>query len=228
MALRADLLPPSIGIDSDAGHRASSEQAGFRGRLNSFITLFKSDYAAWAGRWLPRSLTLIVLTVAATGAAWVLLGFWGVRWLLRHSREPAPSTQAVYDGLSAGRTKEQVRPDVRVSASVQRPVLVGLRQPTILIPASYEEPGSSAELLRLSLLHELAHADQSDPWFGTIASLAQSIWFYLPHVWWLRSQLMIDQEFMADHAASKRYGTPKGYAASLLALAVARPAAAVG
>jgi beta-lactamase regulating signal transducer with metallopeptidase domain len=228
LILRADLLPPSFrAVHSGATDGVRGPEPALADRLHSSITIFKGDYAAWAGRWLPRSLTLIVLAVAGTGAAWVLLGFWGVHWLLRHSREPSPSTQAIYDGLSAGRrTKKQVRPDVRVSSSVQRPVLVGLRRTTILIPASYEEPDSSAELLRLSLLHELAHADQSDPWFGTIASLAQSVWFYLPHIWWLRSQLIIDQEFMADHAASLRYGTPEGYAASLLALAVSRPAAA--
>ena len=86
----------------------------------------------------------------------------------------------------------------RLVAAVQRPVLVGFVRTTILIPSSYDEPEASAEFLKLSLLHELAHAEQSDPWFGTIASLAQSVWFFLPHVWWLRSQLMIDQEFMAD------------------------------
>jgi beta-lactamase regulating signal transducer with metallopeptidase domain len=226
LILQADLLPPST-IESGLVSGPSAGQPGLEGRLHSFISVFKGDYAAWAGRWLPRSLTLIVLTVAGTGAAWVLLGFWGVRWLLRHAREPSPTTQAVYDGLSAGRTKNQVRPDVRASSAIQRPVLVGLRRTTILIPSSYEEPEASAELLKLSLLHELAHADQSDPWFGTIASLAQSVWFFLPHVWWLRSQLMIDQEFMADHAASLRYGTSKRYAASLLSLADSRAPSAI-
>ena len=82
-----------------------------------------------------------------TGAAWVLLGFWGVRWLLRHSREPSASTQAVYDDLWAGRTESRVRrPSVRVSSIVQRPVLVGLLRTTILIPSSYEDPEASAEL----------------------------------------------------------------------------------
>ena len=115
---------------------------------------------------------------------------------------------------------------MRVSSAVERPVLVGFRRTTILIPASYEEPEASAEICKLSLLHELAHAAESDAWFGTIASLAQSIWFFLPHIWWLRSQLMIDQEFIADHAASQGYGTPKDYAASLLSLADSRAASA--
>jgi BlaR1 peptidase M56 len=227
LILQADFLPPSSpAIDSGGQDPPPSRQTGGGGRVRSFITIFKGDYAAWAGRWLPRSLTLIVLTVAVTGAAWVLLGFWGVRWLLRHSREPSPSTQAVYAAVSAMWTANTPRPAVRVSSSVQRPVLVGLRRTTILIPAAYEAPETSEEICKLSLLHELAHAGQSDPWFGTIASLAQSIWFFLPHVWWLRSQLIIDQEFMADHAASRGYGTAQDYAASLLSLADSRPAAA--
>ncbi len=224
LILRADFFPPaSSTIDSGAHRAPSAAQPGVGVRVRSFITIFKGDYAAWAGRWLPRCLTLIVLTVALAGAAWVSLGFWGVRWLLRNAREPSASTQAVYDTVSASWPEKRPRPSVRVSSAIQRPVLVGLRYTTILIPASYELPEASEEICKLILLHELAHAGQSDPWFGTIASLAQSIWFFLPHVWWLRSQLMIDQEFIADHAASEGYGTSKAYAASLLSLAESRP-----
>jgi beta-lactamase regulating signal transducer with metallopeptidase domain len=219
----AGLLPGASLIEPETAGLPSHEQPLQGGQRSSFISRFKGDYAAWAGRWMPRSLTLIVLTVAATGSGWVVLGFWGVRWLVRHSREPSPATQAVYDAIAYRAPSRQLRPDLRVSSSVQRPVLVGFFRTTILIPSVYDEPLASAESLKLSLLHELAHAEQSDPWFGTIASLAQSIWFFLPHVWWLRSQLIMDQEFMADNAASRRYGTSSSYAASLLSLAVSRP-----
>jgi hypothetical protein len=43
-------------------------------------------------------------------------------------------------------------------------------------------------------------------------------------MWWLRSQLIIDQEFLADRFAARRYGTSSSYAASLLSLADHRPA----
>jgi beta-lactamase regulating signal transducer with metallopeptidase domain len=222
LVLRADLLPPSATVESGAQGSTSTAETGQDNGVRSALTLFKGDYAAWASRWLPRALTLIVLSVALAGTAWVLLGFWGVRWLLRHSREPSPWTQAVYDALPPVSTSERARPGLCVSPKVQRPVLVGLVRTTILIPSTYDDSEASAELLKLSLLHELAHAERSDAWFGTIASLAQSVWFFLPHVWWLRSQLIIDQEFMADHTASLRYGTAKAYASSLLSLADSR------
>ena len=88
-----------------------------------------------------------------------------------------------------------------------------------MIPPSYDEPGAGVQPLTLSLLHEIAHAEQSDPWFGMVANLAQTVWFLLPPVWWIRSRLLMDQEFLADRRAALRYGTSSGYAASLLLLA---------
>ena len=158
-----------------------------------------------------------------TGIAWLLLGFWGVRWLIRHSRAPSAAATEIFDRLLADGVHRRSRPALRVTSRVQHPVVVGFFHPTILIPPVLDEPGGDPELLRLSLLHEIAHADQWDPWFGTIASLAQTVWFFLPQIWWLRSQLLIDQEFLADRAAALRYGTSSGYASSLLSLAEARP-----
>ena len=100
--------------------------------------------------------------------------------------------------------------------------MVGLVRPTILIPQSMDERQGPEEHLRLTLLHEIAHAEQSDPRFGTMATLAQAVWFFLPPIWWLRSQLLLDQEFMADRLAAFDYGTKSNYAASLLRLLESR------
>jgi hypothetical protein len=68
-------------------------------------------------------------------------------------------------------------------------------------------------------LHELAHVERYDYGFNAVANLAQSVWFFLPHTWWLRSRLMIDQEFLADQSAARRYGASSQYAAALLSMA---------
>ncbi len=185
------------------------------------------DYVSAATQWFPRGLVLVNLTCVATGCAWLLLGLGGVRWLLRHSREPSGPTQALYDRLTDGGINSQARPALRVSTRVQRPVVAGMVRPTILIPSSYDQSESDAELLRLTLLHEIAHARQSDPWFGAIASLAQTVWFFLPHIWWIRSQLLIDQEFLADRSAALHFGTSPEYAASLLSLAESGPSSPI-
>ena len=170
-------------------------------------------------RWLERGLVVVYLSGMGTGLAWLLLGFGGVHWLIRHSREPSPAARQVYDPIIAGGPFATTGPAVRVSGRVQHPVVVGLLRPTILIPEPLDLPSNDQEPLRLSFLHELAHIARSDHWFGTVASLAQTVWFLLPHTWWLRSQLQIDQEFLADSSAAGRYGTSSHYASSLLSIA---------
>ncbi len=169
-------------------------------------------------RWLPRGLTVIDLMCVATGSAWLMLGLAGVYWLIGRSRPPSSATKALFEQLVAGRSGPAARAALRVSARLRHPVVTGLFRPTIMIPEALDR-AEDPEPLRLSLLHEIAHAERSDHWFSTIASMAQAIWFFLPHVWWLRAQLLIDQEFLADRSAAGRYGTSSEYASSLLSLA---------
>jgi beta-lactamase regulating signal transducer with metallopeptidase domain len=209
-------LGPSVRSDtsrSGATVRPNGHETG----NNVFAS--NSDRSSDLDRWFLRGLILTSFACTATSLASLLLGFWGIRWLLRSARAASNKTQDLYHQLIAGIAPKRVRPSLRVSSRVHRPVLVGVFRPTILIPDSYEDARASVEPLTLSLLHEVAHAEQSDAWFGMVANLAQSVWFLLPPVWWIRSRLLIDQEFLADRIASEHYGTSSAYAASLLSLA---------
>ena len=221
--IQSDLVPTSLLFDPDQSERPAKVALASDEDAHALLVNDLPEKLLGTGQWLSRSLTLIDLACVGTGLAWLLLGFWGVRWLIRHSHEPSLSAQHVYNALFGENVRIRPRPALRVSSRIQHPVVVGFLRPTILVPASFDEPGRDADVLRLSLLHEIAHAEQRDSWFGTIASLAQTVWFFLPQIWWLRSQLLIDQEFLADRAAALRYGTSSGYAASLLAVAESRP-----
>jgi hypothetical protein len=174
---------------------------------------------AQAGSWLRRGLLFLDLAGVGAGLAWLLLGFGGVQWLIGRSRAPAPATQALFEQLITEGPSTAPKAVLRVSARIQHAAVVGMFRPRILIPTSLDQPEGDREAIRLSLLHEIAHIERSDHWFGTAASLAQTVWFFLPQVWWLRSQLVMDQEFLADRSAAQRYGSSFGYASSLLAMA---------
>jgi beta-lactamase regulating signal transducer with metallopeptidase domain len=222
--IRSDLFPALLIFNPDQ-QKLTLTPPATSARDHTASWLIAGDFSAKlprAGRWLERGLTVLDLAGVGIGLGWLILGCWGVRWLIRHSRQPSARTQAIFDRLYLDRVGARRRAALRVSARIQRPVVVGLLRPTILVPQSFEELDDNGELLRLTLLHEVAHAEQSDPWFGTAASLAQTLWFFLPQIWWLRSQLLIDQEFLADRFAAIDYGTSSGYAASLLALAESR------
>jgi hypothetical protein len=73
--------------------------------------------------------------------------------------------------------------------------------------------------LQLALLHELAHAGQGDAHLSAMSSLAQCLWFFIPYAWWLRAQVRIDQEFLADQKTAVMIGSSSGYATRLVAMA---------
>ncbi len=163
-----------------------------------------------------RVTTLCFAGGAAIGVAWLVLGCWGTRWLTRHSMGPSHRTKRLYQTLPF--SKGRSRPRLRIAARTKRPVLLGVLRPTILIPPALEHAEGS-ERLRLSLLHELAHAERRDPWFGLLSRLAQSLWFFLPPIWWISLQMKLDQEFLADHRAAAEFGPAPHYASSLITLA---------
>lgn len=175
--------------------------------------------STWA-RLTPRGLTLTYLAGAACGLAWLSLGWFFSAWLVNRSVAPRVGTTELYQALRPPR--QWLWPRLRVSARVHRPVLLGLIRPAILIPTALDRPAERTRL-RLSLLHELAHADRGDAWFSLAGSLAQAVWFFLPWAWWIRTQMRLDQEFLADHRASAGFGTLDTYAASLVDLAAAHP-----
>ncbi|SIO00922.1 BlaR1 peptidase M56 [Singulisphaera sp. GP187] len=166
----------------------------------------------------PRWLVLLYFAGTASSLGWMLLGYWGLNWLTSRSEEVSPLSAELYESLPVhGR-----RPRFRVSARVRRPVLVGLFRQSILIPVDLDFP-ESAEKLRLSLLHELAHAERKDSRFGLASGLAHAFWFFIPPLWWIRAQMKLDQEFMADRRAAQAFGPFQAYAASLVKIASGDP-----
>ncbi len=177
------------------------------------------DFVARRRPVLLRVGSLIYLLGVGAGCGWLALGYWGVRRLVRQSTTPSTAARAVYNQILEARGAWGSAPDLRSSAGVARPVLVGLRKPTILLPSHLDNADGGGDRLRLCLLHELSHFERGDHLHGLIASLAQVLWFFVPPLWWLRSRLLIDQEFVADRAAAHEFGNESTYAASLLAVA---------
>ena len=165
---------------------------------------------------VARGLVLAYGVGASAGLAWVALGFFGSAWLVGRATAASAESRALLDSLPF--EGHGGRPRLLVSGRAGRPVLVGCVRPAILIPGELEGPGSGDQL-RLSLLHELAHAENLDHGFGPLAGLARAAWFFLPPVWWMVDQMRLDQEFLADRRAVAHFGSSDGYASSLVELA---------
>src|SRR5262249_11389153 len=153
--------------------------------------------------WTGRVLTALYLGGAAAGLALFLLGCWGLVWITSQSTEPSPTAVALYQALPFDPAGP--RPPLRIGTPVPRALLVGAFRQTILVPAELDDVHASDQL-KLSLLHELAHSESSDYWFSVAGSLAQAFWFFLPPLWWIRAQMRLDHEFLADRRAAREFG----------------------
>ena len=100
--IQSDLLPRHLVAELErTGHSASAALATEHPSHWIFVTDLH-DRLLGAGRWLPRCLTLIDLACVITGVAWLSLGVWGVRWLIRNSHLPSPTTLNIYKQLCDG------------------------------------------------------------------------------------------------------------------------------
>jgi hypothetical protein len=171
--------------------------------------------------WAVRALAGGYLVVALAGVAWTVLGVWGPWILGRRAFLPSPDTRSLYDSLPF---RDRRRPGLIVLERTAGTALVGIIRPVVVIPPDLDRP-ESADRLRLGLLHELAHAESGDHWYAAAATLACSVWFFLPTVRWIREQLRLDQEFLADRWAVGHFGSTSAYASSLVAIASSRPIA---
>ena len=163
-----------------------------------------------------RGVVVAYLSGLSGALGLLALGAWGTSRLVGRGSAASAGSMATYRGL--GVPPWRARPRLLVSGRVARPVLVGAIRPALLIPPAMDRP-EAAEGLRLGLLHELAHAEAHDPAYMLGANLAQAVWFFLPPVWWIRDQMKLDQEFLADRRASDQFGTSGRYASSLVGLA---------
>src|SRR5207248_2608213 len=77
--------------------------------------------------------------------------------------------------------------------------------------------------------HEWSHVEGRDAWRWYLATVAQFFFFYQPLYWWLRRQLRLCQDYLADARAAEQAPETEDYAEYLVGLARLRlgvPAAA--
>lgn len=119
--------------------------------------------------------------------------------------------------LAVGRTA-----DVRVSAEVETPLIVGGRRPVILVPAE-GFAALSPDQQRMALCHELAHLKRGDVWLGCVPAAAERCFFFHPLARLAAREYAFWREAACDDAVLTTLGaSPQSYGRMLLALGVSR------
>lgn len=116
--------------------------------------------------------------------------------------------------------------DIRVSAEVESPLIVGVRRPVILVPSA-GFAALSPDQQRMALCHEVAHLKRGDTWLGCVPAAAERCFFFHPLARLAAREYAFWREAACDEAVLTTLGaSPQSYGRMLLALGVSRRTAA--
>jgi beta-lactamase regulating signal transducer with metallopeptidase domain len=160
------------------------------------------------GLWL-----LGVLTLSLRG-----LGGW---WLIRRLRasatvEASAAVMASFRRISAALGLRR-RVLLRVSSAIAGPVTVGALRALVLLPLSAATSLGPNEL-EVVLAHELAHVRRADFFWNLVQTVAETLFFFHPAVWWLGSRIRHERELCCDDLALTVCPNPIVYANALFQL----------
>jgi beta-lactamase regulating signal transducer with metallopeptidase domain len=175
-----------------------------------------------AGPWASRLATLswnswVLAAYAATSAglaAWWLLGQFLLWRIARAARPVSFKVHELFLQISgsAGRAVVLLESD-----TVKLPFTFTWVRPVIVLPTALCGGGDSQEL-RFCLAHEWSHIERRDARAWNLTAVAGFVLFYQPLFWWLRRQLRLCQDYLADDRA-RALASAEDYAMYLVRLA---------
>ena len=103
------------------------------------------------------------------------------------------------------------------SALVDVPVVIGWLRPVILLPVA-ALAGLTPAQVEAILAHELAHIRRHDSCVNVLQTIAETLLFYHPAVWWVSHRIRAEREHCCDDIAVAVCGDPVAYAQALAEL----------
>ena len=171
---------------------------------------------------LPRPLAAVLLAAWAVGVLWRLARLrrgWRATVRLRRSLRPATDAGLVGLAAEAAAAVGLARPaPVCLSRHVATPLTLGLRRPTVVLPADLPDRTTAAEM-RAILLHESAHLVRRDLFAGLLQRVAAALHWPNPLLRWLDRRLDAAREDLCDGHVVRRRQDGLHLAALLVRLA---------
>jgi beta-lactamase regulating signal transducer with metallopeptidase domain len=146
------------------------------------------------------------------------LGGW---WLIQRLRataaiEPSATVQNAFQRIaSALGIRRPVL--LRVTNAIAGPITVGALRSLVLLPLTAATSLSPDEL-EVVLAHELAHVRRADFFWNLLQTLAETLFFFHPAVWWIGARIRHERELCCDDLALQVCPNPMVYAKALFHL----------
>ena len=144
-----------------------------------------------------------------------LLGGWAYMLVLLRSRSRAASEQWC-DTVDLLRKKLGIDRPIKLleTASVEVPVVFGWLRPALLLPVT-AFTGLSQDQVEAILIHELAHIRRHDYLVNLLQTVAETLLFYHPAIWWISRRMRVEREYCCDDIASSQSKDTLTYVAAL-------------
>jgi uncharacterized protein (TIGR03435 family) len=105
--------------------------------------------------------------------------------------------------------------DVRSSAGLLEPGVVGWLRPVLVLPAGIQERLTPVQLNAV-LTHELCHVRRRDNLTSAIHMIAEAIFWFHPFVWWIGARLLDERERACDEEVLRSGSNAQVYAQGIL------------
>jgi beta-lactamase regulating signal transducer with metallopeptidase domain len=177
---------------------------------------------------LPRQVLPWIVTAWLCGALMFsirLAGGWAVAARMRKAGKAHPAPPEWQGKLADLMARMRYSRPVRllVSPLAQAPAVAGWLRPAILMPVG-ALAGLPVEQIEALLAHELAHIRRHDYLINLLQSVAETLLFYHPSVWWISNEIRAERELCCDDAAVAVCGDALLYARALATVEAERPA----
>ncbi len=163
-----------------------------------------------ASRWLVRLyLATVVFALLRIARSWH-----AARYLVAHARETSLHSKA----LAQYSWRFGVKlPQLRQSADVSSPMIVGVSAPVLLLPEGFAR--FSEDEVAAALCHELAHIKRQDYLMNLVCQVVASPLAWHPVVDEVQQRIRMTREMICDAMAAQEMKSHIGYARCLLAMA---------
>ncbi|WP_348260798.1 M56 family metallopeptidase [Telmatobacter sp. DSM 110680] len=160
------------------------------------------------GLWL---IGVFALSVRSLG------GWWYLRRLRLASTTEAPSAvRAAFQRISATLGLHRSI-TLRLTEAIDSPMTMGTLRAIVLLPLSAVTSLGPDEL-EVVLAHELAHVRRADFFWNILQTIAETLFFFHPAVWWISSRIRHERELCCDDLALEICPNPFAYANALVRL----------
>lgn len=169
------------------------------------------DYVVWDGEHFVVSNYMAV--VWSISACAVLVALFLLSWFLY--RYHKTKKRCFQNGKPCSEIQSEA--PVWVSEQVDTPFVIGVRKPTVILPADLSEH-MDAQMMSLCMQHELTHIRQHDLFYRFLALTVICLHWWNPLCYWLKREITIVSEICCDaevlRGAASRH--VKSYFAALI------------